>query len=133
MSDKKTALEKKRADLLDMENKSLQSKLKLYEDSNSKLVQRQQQIASLRKQLKTREDEMVVIKDQLDSAHKDVDNWKRKLSASETKILQLEATVQQMTNRLSGQVRIVFLFYILLALFSSLFLQSLIDESFSFL
>lgn len=98
-AEKKAAEQKKRADKLDEEMKSLQAKLKGYEESGQKLIQRQQQVTALRKQLKTREDELIAFRDQSQSVVIERDDLKKKLASAEMRIEQLESSIQQSSNK----------------------------------
>ena len=98
-AEKKAAEQKKRADKLDEEMKSLQAKLKGYEESGQKLIQRQQQVTALRKQLKTREDELIAFREQSQSVLVERDDLKKKLSSAEMRIEQLESSLQQSSNK----------------------------------
>ena len=96
---KKLAAEKKRADKLEEDFAGLKAKLRGHEESSQKLVQRQQQLASMRKQLKVKEDELAMIKESAGSSSEEVDALKRKLKTYEGRISQLESTVQQTSAR----------------------------------
>jgi len=98
-AEKKAAEQKKRADKLDEEMKSLQAKLKGYEESNQKLTQRQQQVTALRKQLKTREDELLAFREQSQSVLVERDNLKKQLANTESRIEQLESSLQHSSNK----------------------------------
>jgi DNA repair exonuclease SbcCD ATPase subunit len=93
-AEKRAAQEKKRADKLEVEIKELHSKLKANEDGNQKLVQRQQMIANLRKQLKTKEDEVGTIREQLDRVTVEREDLQRRLAAAENRVQQLEVNLQ---------------------------------------
>jgi len=100
-AEKKLAAEKKRADKAEEELKGMGAKLKGHEESSQKLMQKQEQITKLRKQLKQREDELAAV--QADGSHTadEVDNLKRKLASKEERIQQLETSLQQADSKAS--------------------------------
>ncbi len=91
-ADKKLREEKQRAAKLDEENAGLKAKLKGHEESSQKLIQRQQQLASLRKQLKSRDEEIAHMKETSGGAMEEVDSLKKKLKTYQDRIAQLEET-----------------------------------------
>ena len=97
--EKKIKDEKKRADTAEQEVAGLKAKLKGAEESSQKLVQRQQQLATLRKQLKQRDDEISSMKESTGGHLEEVDNLKRKLKTYEDRISTLESTASQASAR----------------------------------
>lgn len=99
--DKKLLLqEKKRTEKLEEEIKVLTDKSKNYDDTLLKLTQRQQQIASLRKQIKSREDEQLALKQSYDLIVSENDNLLKKIKDYEDKILKLESSLQSVSSKL---------------------------------
>ena len=94
-SDKKNSVDKKKSDRLEEEMKSLYAKLKTYEESGQKLLQRQQQVTTMRKQMKTKEDELKLLKEAVESLTAEKEAVRRKATAAEGRVQQLEVAVQQ--------------------------------------
>ena len=87
--------DKKKTEKLEEDLRAAQTKLKSFEESGQKLLQRQQQLTSLRKQLKSREDELAAVKESADSMAAEKEVFRRKATAAEGRVQQLEVTVQQ--------------------------------------
>lgn len=98
-AEKRAANEKKRAEKLDEEMKSLQAKLKGYEESNQKLTQKSQQVISLRKNLKLREDEILVFREQAEEAINEKENLNKKLNKLTNQVSQLELSLAQLSSK----------------------------------
>ena len=94
-TDRKLAAEKKNSERLEAEMKSMYAKLKTFEESGQKLVQRQQQVTTMRKQMKTKEDELTLAKEAVDSLSAEKEAFRRKAAAAEGRVQQLEVAVQQ--------------------------------------
>ena len=89
------AAEKKKAEKLEEDLKSVHGKLKTLEDSGQRLAQKQQQLTAMRKQLKGKEEELVATKETLDALAAEKEAFRRKSAASEGRVQQLEVAVQQ--------------------------------------
>ena len=89
------AAEKKKAEKLEEDLRSVHGKLKTLEDSGQRLAQKQQQLTSLRKQLKGKEEELAATKETLDAVAAEKEALRRKSAASEGRVQQLEVAVQQ--------------------------------------
>jgi hypothetical protein len=87
--------DKKKTERLEEELRAAQTKLKSFEESGQKLLLRQQQLTSMRKQLKSKEDELAVVKEAADSMAAEKEVFRRKATAAEGRVQQLEVTVQQ--------------------------------------
>ena len=72
------------------------------ESNSQKLVQKTQQIALLRKQLKTKDDEIVKLKDELEQILHEKDDLQEQVHASEAKIDQLELHSQRQQQQPSS-------------------------------
>ena len=98
--DRKYQTEKKRADRLEEENKSMLDKLKGYEESSQKIVQRQQQVAMLRRQLKGKEDELITFREQHEHAIVEKENLKKRIATMQERMNDLEMNLlkQQPTS-----------------------------------
>ena len=94
-ADKRAQTEKKRADGLDAELKIMSAKLKSLEDVSQKLAQRQQQVALLRKQIKTKDDELSSVLAAKRAADTLVGELKSKATRLEDRVLDLEAKVAE--------------------------------------
>lgn len=94
-SDKKNSADKNKSDRLEEEMKSLYAKLKTYEESGQKLLQRQQQVTTMRKQMKTKDDELKLAKESVESLSAEKEAFRRKATAAEGRVQQLEVAVQQ--------------------------------------
>lgn len=66
-NEKKTITDKKKNEKLEEDIKLLQIKIKSYEENNNKLQQKQSQLLIIRKQLKIKDDELISIKDGIDT------------------------------------------------------------------
>jgi DNA repair exonuclease SbcCD ATPase subunit len=91
-AEKRLAAEKKRADKAEEDLRGMQAKLKGHEESSQKLMQKQEQLTKLRKQLKQKDDELAAA--QADGGD-ELDALRRKLQSSEARIQQLESSLQQ--------------------------------------
>lgn len=91
----KLILEKKKCEKLEESLLALQAKMKSMEESGQKVTQRQQQLTSVRKQLKAKEDELAVAKESVDLLVAEKEAFRRKATAAEGRVQQLEVTVQQ--------------------------------------
>ena len=91
----KLILEKKKGEKLEESLLALQAKMKSMEESGQKVTQRQQQLTSVRKQLKAKEDELAVAKESVDLLVAEKEAFRRKATAAEGRVQQLEVTVQQ--------------------------------------
>lgn len=98
--DKKVAIEKKRADKLQEDIVILQAKVRSFDELTLKLTQSKQQIAQLRKQLKSREDEGLGKEEIVGQIKVEKEALQRKLSTAESRIQQLELSLQQTNARL---------------------------------
>lgn len=92
--EKKVILEKKKADQFQADLKSCQEKLKEHENSNQKLIQKQQQTALLRKQLSSKDDEINKLKDEIDKISQAKTEIEDDLLSAEAKIEKLELNIQ---------------------------------------
>ena len=97
--DKKFSDEKKKSEQLEADVKALTSKVKMLEEGNAKLTQRTQQSTTMRKQLKSREDELSTIRDRTESLMEERDNLQKRLTASDNRIAQLEMSLQQVSMK----------------------------------
>ena len=88
--EKRLAAEKKKCEKLEEEIKTMQAQLRSYADSGSKLKEKQNQIVSFRKQLASKEEEIKALKEGSDTLAAERDSFKRKATASEGHVLQLE-------------------------------------------
>jgi hypothetical protein len=95
VAEKRYAAEKKRSDRLEEENKALVSKLKGFEDISQRTVQKQQQIAVLRKAVKTKEDEVAAAREQAGALLGERDAARAKTEQLESRVVQLELSLQQ--------------------------------------
>lgn len=98
--DKAAVVSKKKIESLTEEISGLQLKLKSFDETNQKLVQRQQQITSLRKQLKSHQEEIHQLTEKRDAIGHEKDALAHRLAASDSKIQQLEL---QLASRLSAK------------------------------
>jgi chromosome segregation ATPase len=87
---KQLALEKKKSARLDEEVRGLQEKVRQLEDGGQKLVQRQQQVAALRKQLKGKEDRALEAGHRAAELEAENGLMKQRLSDSHNRMQQLE-------------------------------------------
>ena len=94
-ADKRVAAEKKRADKAEEELKGMAAKLKCHEESSQKLMQKQDQVTKLRKQLKAREDELSALQADGSANSDEVSSLRRKLQTQDSRIQQLESSLQQ--------------------------------------
>jgi chromosome segregation ATPase len=85
--EKKANLDKKKADKLEAEVSILQAKMKEFDLNNQKLTQKQQQLVSIRKLMKAKEEEMAKLQ-------VDIDALKDSLLCAESKIVSLEMKAQ---------------------------------------
>ena len=88
--EKRLAAEKKKCEKLEEEIKTMQAQLRSYADSGSKLKEKQNQLVSFRKRLDSKDDEVKVLKEGLDALAAEKDSYKRKATALEGQISQLE-------------------------------------------
>lgn len=93
--EKKLQAEKKRAEGLDEENKALVGKLKGHEESVQKIVQRQQQVAVLRKQLKSKEDELAAAHEQAEGVIVERETLKKRMAGLQDKVNELEIALHK--------------------------------------
>lgn len=93
--EKKLQAEKKRSEGLDEENKALHGKLKGHEESVQKIVQRQQQVAVLRKQLKSKEDELSAAHEQAEGVIVERETLKKRMSGLQDKVNELEIALHK--------------------------------------
>ena len=104
--EKKYSFEKSRADKLEEEVVSLRTKVKVLEDGGQKLVQRQQLIASLRKQLKISEDVVQSKSIQIAELTKEFDTLRHNSEGYSSSQASLEAskhTIDELRRKLSQQ------------------------------
>ena len=99
-AEKKAVAEKKRADKLQEELAGVQAKLRSLEDAGLKLTQRQQLIAQLRRQLKSKEDELGTTVRRAEELEESLEGERRRVAAAEGRIQALEA--QQLASRAAG-------------------------------
>jgi DNA repair exonuclease SbcCD ATPase subunit len=97
-SDKRYQAEKKRADKLEEELKSAQEKIRNNEDTSQKVALKQQQIASLRKQLKGKDDDISSLREEIDRSVSEKDQLKRRTKTLEERVQALEIALQQANN-----------------------------------
>lgn len=98
-ADKKAAAEKKRADKLEDDLRGMAAKLKGHEESSQKLMQKQEQVNKLRKQLKQKEDEVAAMQTNHGVSSDELENLRRKLQSSESRVHQLESSLQQADSK----------------------------------
>lgn len=94
------AQEKKKTSRQEEEIKNLQEKIHHLEDGGQKLVQKQQQVASLRKQLKTKDERVMEAEQRVKELKVENDQMKQRLSDGQNRLQQLEmqlATSQSAT------------------------------------
>lgn len=99
IAEKKAAAEKRRADALEAEVATLQAKTRSMEDAGQKLVQRQQQVALLRRQMKLKEDELSALtatKQEAEAANLDL---RRKISLLGERAAEAEARLAEIAER----------------------------------
>ena len=94
-AEKRVAAEKKRADKAEEELKGMAAKLKGHEESSQKLMQKQDLVTKLRKQLKAREDELSALQAEGSTNSDEVSSLRRKLQTQDSRIQQLESSLQQ--------------------------------------
>lgn len=82
--------EKKRNEALVAEVSRLEEKLKGYADSEQSLVQRQQRISSMQKQIKKQQEEFLQVKDELKVAIADNEHLQETVDSLKRRIVQLE-------------------------------------------
>lgn len=92
--EKRYNAEKKRADKLDADLQAATERLKGFEESSQKVVAKQQQIATLRKQLKGKEDEVAAVHNDMDRHVQEKEGLKRKIQQLEERIQAMEASLQ---------------------------------------
>lgn len=97
---KVVTVEKRRLLKLEEENKDLQTKAKNYDDILTRLNQRQQQVANLRKQLKSKEDENGHFRSTISNLNKEKEELLSKLTSAESRIQQLESSLCQTSSKL---------------------------------
>lgn len=93
-AERRANVEKKRAEKLDAEVKSLQAKANAGDENSQKMVQKTQQIAALRRQLKTRDDEVAMMKEQLESLVAERNKLQKRTSDLESRTKQAEVAAQ---------------------------------------
>jgi len=91
--DRKLLSEKKRADRLEEEKMSLVEKLKGHEENSQKIVQRQQQVAMLRRQVKSKEEEVYSTRGLLEAAIVEKETLRGRISGLQGRIDELESTL----------------------------------------
>ena len=99
LAEKKALAEKRRADALEADVMTLRAKMKGVEDAGQKLVQRQQQVALLRRQIKLKEDEVIGLtaaKQEAEAANIDL---KKRVSLLEERAELAEATIAEIRGR----------------------------------
>ncbi len=96
----KTDSMKKRIQELEEEINELRSKSSKQDDSSQKMVQKTQQIASLRKAVKLKEDEVSELNARIQSSDSEKENIKKLLREAQNKVQQLEI---QISSRLSAR------------------------------
>lgn len=102
--DRKMQSEKKRADRLEEEKRSLMEKLKGHEENSQKIVQRQQQLAMLRRQMKVKEEETQSTREQLEAAIVERETLRGRMSGLQGRVDELESALlkqQSSTNQKS--------------------------------
>ena len=101
--EKKASAEKRRADKAEDDLKGMAAKLRGHEESSQKLVQKQEALTRLKKQLKQREDELAELREKASSGQgeeeKEVALLRKKLGQAEGRIQALEGSVQQAEAR----------------------------------
>ena len=90
--------EKKRAEALEAENKTLTDKMRGHDESSQKIVQRQQQIALLRKQLTSKGEEITALKEANEGVIVERETIKRKASVLQDRINELEIQLHKASN-----------------------------------
>ena len=98
-AEKKLKSQQQRADKLEEDLNGLRAKLKGHEESSQKLVQRQQQLTSMRKQLKAKEDELENYKQTAGGASEEADALRRKVKTYEERIASLEGSLTSAQTR----------------------------------
>ncbi len=88
--EKRLSSEKKKCEKLEQEINALKEKVQSQEDGGQKLVQRQQQIATLRKQLKDKEDLIVNHTERMNVVIQENESMKKRVTDSMARIQQLE-------------------------------------------
>lgn len=88
--EKRLAAEKKKSEKLEEEIKTMQAQLRSYADSGSKLKEKHNQVLSFRKQLASKDEEVKALKEGSDALAAEKDSYKRKATALEGQISQLE-------------------------------------------
>lgn len=94
-AEKRLADEKKKVEKLEEEVAALTVKKKNYDDSSQKVVEKQMQIATVRKQLKAKEDELAALREVAEVVTGEKESLRRKAVVLEEKIQQLEMALQQ--------------------------------------
>jgi chromosome segregation ATPase len=87
--------ERKHVEQLEEENKVLLGKMKGHEESSQKIVQRQQQVAVLRRQLKSKEDEFAALREQSETLIVEKETLKKRAAAQQDRINELEVTLHK--------------------------------------
>lgn len=101
--DRKYQAEKKRAAKLEEENTALIVKVKGLEDTGQKVVQRQQQVAMLRKQLKSKDDELNDMREQVDEVTIEKETAKKRVVVLQERVNELEIQLHQQQQQQQQQ------------------------------
>jgi len=100
--EKKFQQEKKKVEKLEEEKVGLQKKFKDTEDLSAKVVMRQQQITTLKKQLASKEEEYMKIQAQLTTTYQTNEQLTRSQKSLEDQITNLNLTMKQMQQQISS-------------------------------
>jgi len=87
--------EKKKAEELEEEARTLRAKMKGHEESGQKIVQRQQQVAMLRRQMKVKEDEMAAAREASEDVIVERETLKKKAGQLQNRVNELEVTLHK--------------------------------------
>lgn len=93
--ERKFQAERKRVTELEEEARALQSKMKGHEESSQKIVQRQQQVAGLRRQLKSKEDELASLQAQSEGVIVERETLKKRVTTMQDRINELEISLHK--------------------------------------
>ena len=99
--EKKYSIERKKADKLQQELSAINERCRELEGNQSKLTQKQTQLAQLRKQLKTRDDEYKLAKEDLDALRREQREWNDTAVEYEARIHQMDYQLQALKGQQS--------------------------------
>lgn len=95
--EKRYQAEKKKSEKLESDLKTLQEKVKSFEELNGKIAQRQLQLNGMKKQLKQKDDELIGFKEKIQQLLSDKEKLGRDLQSAEERIRSLEQSVTTLT------------------------------------